>query len=210
MLHPRLPIVRRFPEEVAAQRLQGFLHRIPPGEDEVQTAGQREGHAVQVRDRGIGGQSKLAVIPEPGHMIRAEHTLRTILGPPQHGIAENADARRSRKWLDDPNEFGGSEASRVTHEARGEVENAQRSTVGVEARLENVGILQVSLCPRNRGRRTDRKPSAFRVEERAEHRRRVETREAAPDDGPVSAHVGRDLAIPDEAEVGEGRGGHGA
>ena len=119
-----------------------------------------------------------------------------------------ADARRAGQRLHDANQLGRTEAALVLEEPRREVQHAERALGRLEARLEDVGVGQVSLYPQARRRRSDGELAAVVVEERPENRRRIEARHAAPDDGAVAPYMSCQLAVANEPEIRERHAWH--
>ena len=178
---------------------------VPPGQRQVAPSGEREGLARrQVGKRDVGGEAERGVESLVGDVVRSLEDLRAPPAPAQPRVAHHADARLSPQRLEDAEELGGPEGSLVLLESGREVDQAEGVGAVVEDRLQHVGVGEVALDARGARRRADAEAAALGlVEQRAEHRFRVEAGEAAPGHRAVPVHERRVLAIAHEPEIVE-------
>ena len=76
MLHPLLPILHGLAQESIAQRLERFFDRRSPREHELFALRQREGVAVEKRERRVGRETQLGVIALISDVVRTLVTAR--------------------------------------------------------------------------------------------------------------------------------------
>lgn len=176
-----LPIALRLNEEAIRQRTQRFFHRSAPTKNEVAAAGEREGLLREIRNGNVGRETELAFVTFETNVVRAVDARRDTLGPAEAGSTNDADARRALNGLDDAKELRRAEGAVVLREARGEIQNSKGTGGRVEARFQNVGVLEIGLLAVFAVRRAHEEFAAvFFIEQRGKNRLGIETRQTTP------------------------------
>src|SRR5207249_134761 len=135
------------------------------------------------------------------HVMGALGDRRLGLRPALHRIAADDDARGSLQRLDQPEQLRRPEHPAVLHETRRKVDDAEPAARRLEHGLEDVGVLDIPLRARRPVRGAHEEAASVGIEQLAEDRVRIETRQAAPDDAAAPLYQRRELAIPNEREV---------
>ena len=167
---------------VALVDVESGLHRVlDTVEVERGDQGQRQGAALEVGDAAMGVHlAALAGVVEGGDTDQLHRGT-----PPHAADAADDTVHPAARWC-----------HRRLH--RHEVDHLGDAVLAHETGEQHVGVGDVELAlplpPIGAG---EAEVAAVAVEQAAEHRRRVEARQAAPGDGPVDGHQRAGVQVPD-------------